>query len=191
MDPLPKASDLKKGNIVELEGQICLVRQVEAKSPSARGAATLYKVRFVNVQTRQKLDASFKGDDSLSDVAFERRAAQLSYRDSEGLHFMDLEDFSIYSFSEEDLAQQLPYLTERLEGLQVLLVGGQAMGLELPASVALEIRDTAPPIKGATASARTKTAVLATGLELQVPEYLEIGETIKVNTSTGKFMSRS
>ncbi|MFN2338229.1 MAG: elongation factor P-like protein YeiP, partial [Gammaproteobacteria bacterium] len=86
---------------------------------------------------------------------------------------------------------QRPYLTESLESIALLLVDGAVIALELPQSVDLEIVDTAPAIKGASASARTKTAVLSTGLEVQVPEYLATGEVVRVNTVTGKFMSRS
>jgi elongation factor P len=72
-----------------------------------------------------------------------------------------------------------------------LLVDGEIVGVELPPNVTLEIIDTSPGIKGASASARTKPATLSTGLEVQVPEYLETGELIKVSTTTGKFVSRA
>ncbi len=188
---MPKASDLKKGSIVELDGEIYVVRQLEAKSPSSRGAATLYKVRFAHVRSKQKRDESFKGDDMLPEVAFEKRAVQFSYQDGDLYTFMDAEDYSQYSLGADDLDEQLPYISEGLEGLSVLLVEGQVIGLELPQSVDMEIVDTAPAIKGASASARTKPATLTSGLEVQVPEYLAVGEMIKVNTATGKFMSRA
>lgn len=188
---MPKASELKRGAVVEIDGQVYVVRQVEAKSPSARGASTLYKVRFSNVQTKQKLDESFKGDDLVKDADFERRAVQLSYRDTDQLHFMDNEDYTQYSLNVEDLEEQTPFLTDGLEGLLVLLVDGNPVAVELPASVNLEVVDTSPAIKGATAAARNKPAVLSTGLEVQVPEYLENGELVKVNTATGKYMSRA
>jgi elongation factor P len=82
-------------------------------------------------------------------------------------------------------------MTEDLEGITALLVDGLIVGIELPQTVVLEISETAPGIKGASASARTKPATLSTGLEIQVPEYLETGEHIKVNTSNGKFVSRA
>lgn len=188
---MPKASDLKKGSIVELGGDIYVVRQLEAKSPSSRGAATLYKVRFAHVRSKQKRDESFKGDDMLPDVAFAKRAVQFSYQDGNFYHFMDSEDYSQYSLSADDLEGQLPYLSEGLEGLAALLVEDQVIGLELPQSVDLAIVDTAPAIKGASAAARTKPAILVSGLEVQVPEYLAVGEVIRVNTTTGKFMSRA
>jgi elongation factor P len=71
-----------------------------------------------------------------------------------------------------------------------LLVDGQIIGIELPQSVAMAIADTAPGIKGASASARTKPATFATGLTIQVPEYLEAGERVKINTQEARYMSR-
>jgi len=71
------------------------------------------------------------------------------------------------------------------------MVDGQIAGIEMPANVVLEITETAPGIKGSSATARTKPAKLSTGIEVQVPEYLETGELIKVSTSTGKFVSRA
>ncbi len=188
---MPKASDLKKGAVVEMDGEVYVVRQLETKSPSSRGAVTLYKVRFQNVRTKQKRDESFRGDDMVQSVAFEKRPVQYSYQDGDQHYFMDNEDFTQYGLNAEELEDALPYLIESLEGIALLLVDGAVIGVELPQSVDLEIIDTAPAIKGASASARTKTARLSTGLEVQVPEYLATGEVVKVNTATGKFMSRS
>lgn len=188
---MPKASDLKRGMIVEINGAPHIVKQLEAKSPSSRGAATLYKVRFNNLQTKQKLDESFKGDDFLKDADCLRTEVQYSYFDGDNYTFMNLDDFSQYGLNADDLEGQLEYLTEGLEGITALLVDGVIRGIELPQSVVLTITDTAPGIKGATATGRTKPATLSTGLEVQVPEYLEPGEAIKINTVTGKFMSRA
>jgi len=188
---MPKACDLKRGDIVEIGGMPHAVKQVEAKSPSSRGASTLYKVRFTNLQTGQKLDESHKGDDLLKDVDCQRVQVQYSYQDGEHYMFMDLEDYSQYGLGGGELEGQLGYLTEGLEGITALLVDGAILGIELPQSVTMEITETSPGIKGATATGRTKPALLGTGLEVQVPEYLEPGERIKINTGNGKFISRA
>lgn len=104
---------------------------------------------------------------------------------------MDRDDYTQYSLSNDDLEGKIEYLTEGLEGIVALLIDDAILGIELPSSVVLSIVETAPAIKGATASGRTKTARLTTGVEVQVPEYLEADELIKVNTETGKFMSRA
>lgn len=188
---MPKASELKKGMVVEINDAPHVVKQVEAKSPSSRGASTLYKVRFTHLQTRQKLDESFKGDDMLKDADCARVQLQYSYQDGDTLMFMDLEDYSQYGLNLEDLEGQAEYLSEGLEGITGLLIEDVLRGIELPQSVSLTIVETAPAIKGATATGRTKPAQLNTGLEVQVPEYLATGEVIKVNTGNGKFISRA
>ncbi len=187
---MPKAGDLKRGMIVALNGKPHSVRQVESRSPTSRGASTLYKVRFNNLQTGQKRDETFKTDDMLKEADCTRVNVQFSYVDGDHYVFMNTEDYSQYSLHKEDIAEQAGYLTENLEGVTALLMDDKVLAIELPASVSLSITETAPKIKGASASSRTKTAVLSTGIDIQVPEYLEPGDRIRINTLTGKFMSR-
>jgi len=188
---VPNACDLKRGGIVDIKGVPHLVRQVEARSPSSRGAATLYKIRFTNLKTGQKLDESFKGDDFLKDIDCVRTQVQYSYLDGDLYTFMDVEDYSQYSLNGNDIEEMVSYLTEGLEGIIALLVDGEILGIELPQSVILTITETSPSIKGASTTGRTKPAILSTGLEIQVPEYLASDEQVKVNTTTGKFISRA
>ncbi len=187
---MPKAGDLKRGMIVELDGKPHVVKSVESRSPSSRGASTLYKVRFNNLQTGQKRDESYKTDDMLKEADCNRVPVQYSYTDGDYEVFMNMEDYSQYSLLRDDLSEQMGYITEGLEGITALLMDDKVLGIELPQTVSLAITETAPKIKGASASSRTKTAVLSTGIEIQVPEYLDAGEAVKINTSTGKFMSR-
>ena len=188
---MPKASELKRGGVVEINGEPYVVQQIDVKAPSSRGANTLYKVRFNNVRTKQKLDETYKGEDQLGDIDLERRRVQYSYDDGDFLVFMDEEDYSQYSLSREALGDQLLFITDGLEGIMGLLVDGDIIGVELPQSVVMEITETAPGIKGASASARTKPATFASGLVIQVPEYLEVGERVKINTQEARYMSRA
>lgn len=188
---MAKASDLKRGMVVEINGVPHIVKNVDVKSPSSRGATTLYKIRFTNLKTGLKLDESLKGDDMFKDTELVRAKVQFSYQDGDNYTFMNSEDYSQYTLSAADLEGQTEYLTESLDGIVALLIDDEIMGIELPSSVALEIIETPPAIKGSSASARTKTARLSTGLEVQIPEYLETGEIIKVNTETGKYASRA
>lgn len=187
---MPKASELKKGQVVEIDGEPWSVKQVEAKSPSSRGASTLYKVRFFHVKTKQKRDESYKGEDYLRDADCLRVAVQYSYRDGDLYNFMNMEDYSQYSLNQADLEGQHDYLTEGLEGIYALILDGEIAGIELPQFVELEITQTDPAIKGASATGRTKPATLATGLIIQVPEYLETGEVVKITSASGKFSTR-
>lgn len=187
---MPKASDLKRGAVVGIGGEPYIVNHIDMKAPSSRGANTLYKVRFNHARTKQKLDETYKGEDQLEDIDLERRRVQFSYIDDTAYVFMDVEDYSQYHLDEENLGDQVLYITEGLEGLMAMLVDGEIIAVELPQSVVMEITETAPAIKGASASARTKPATCGSGLVIQVPEYLEVGERVKINTQEGRYMSR-
>jgi elongation factor P len=187
---VPRASELKRGDVVDIDGTPHVVKQTEAKSPSSRGASTLYKVRFTNLLTGQKRNESFKGDDLLKEADCQRVQVQFSYIDGDQYVFMDTQDYTQHTLGPETLESQLEYLDDGLDGITALLVDGNIVAVDLPQSVVLEIVETSPAIKGASASARTKPATMTTGLVLQVPEYIEQGERVKVNTTNGKFMSR-
>lgn len=186
-----KANELKKGIVFQVEGQNILVKHVQVQSPSSRSGSTLYKVKGQNVATRQKYERSFKGDEVISEVDFVRRPVQWLYRDGDGCTFMDSESYEQYVIPAELIAEELPYITEGLEGIYALIADEVVVGIEPPATVVMAITDCAPGIKGASASARSKPATLTTGLVVQVPEYLEPGEVIKVNTETGEYISRA
>lgn len=188
---MPKASDVKKGEVILLNQQMLQVKQIEVQSPSARGAATLYKMKFRNIQSGAKAEQRFKGDDMLERVELLRRPVSFSYDEGEALVFMDDEDFSQYSLNKSDIEDESLFITESIQGVLVLIVDDSVIGIELPQSVEMEIRDTSPAIKGASASARTKPAEFETGLIVQVPEYLAPGERIRINTAEKKFMGRA
>ncbi|HID50120.1 MAG TPA: elongation factor P-like protein YeiP, partial [Chromatiales bacterium] len=124
-------------------------------------------------------------------VDFLRRPVQFLYRDADGCTFMNSETYEQYLVPDTSLEEELPYLVEGQEGLYALIADETLLGIELPATVQLEITECSPGIKGASASARTKPATLGSGLVVQVPEYLEPGETIRVNTDTGEYISRA
>jgi len=187
---MPRASEVKKGEIVRFKERVCAVRKIEIRTPSSRGSNTLYKMKLQDVQSQQNYDETFKGEDMLEDVDLVRRQSSYSYFDGELYVFMDDEDFTQYSFNQADLEDQLGYLSEGLGGVLVMVIDGAAAGIQLPASVDLEIVETAPALKGGTVTKRTKPATLATGLEVQIPEYLAQGERVRVNTETGDYMSR-
>jgi elongation factor P len=188
---MPRASEVKKGEIVRYRGRVCAVRKIEIRTPSSRGSTTLYRMKLQDVQSHQNFDETFKGEDLFESVEFIRRPASYSYFDGELHVFMDDEDFSQYSFNESDLEDQLGYLVEGLGGITVMVIDGTAAGIQLPAAVELEIVETAPALKGGTVTKRTKRAILSGGIEVQIPEYLATGEMIRVNTETGEYMSRA
>ena len=188
---MAKASDVKKGEVLLINDQMLQVKDIDVQSPSARGAATLYKMRFRNVKTGAKYEERFKGDDNLDKVDMVRRPVSFSYDEGEALVFMDDEDYTQYALDKVDLEEEMLFITESIKGLLALVVDGQVIGLELPQSVEMEIQDTSPAIKGGSINARTKPAEFATGLIIQVPEYLAPGERVKINTAEKRFMGRA
>jgi elongation factor P len=186
-----KASDLKKGLVIDIDGRSILVRDLDVQSPSSRSGSTLYKVRGVDIVSKQKYENRFKGDENIDTVEFNRRPVQFLFQDGDTSTFMDKETFEQYMLNTEDIANELRYLGEDLDGILAMIADGNILGIELPATVVLEITDTAPGMKAASASSRTKPATLNTGLVVQVPEYLTPGEQIKINTSTGEYISRA
>lgn len=188
---MPKANELKKGAAVELDGKLLILKDFSINNPTARGAATLYKMRFTDIKTGLKVEQTFKGDDMLSAVDLERRNCSYSYAEGDNHVFMDNEDYSQYFFAADAIADELLYITEETKGILVLVCEEQTIGIELPQSVEMVITETAPSIKGASATARTKPAEFSTGLTLQVPEYIAPGERVKVHTGDKRFMGRA
>lgn len=185
-----KASNLKKGKVVEIGGQPYQVKHIETRSPSARGANTLYKVRYASLLTGQKLEQTHKGNDALEEMELTRRSASYLFNDASGYTFMDLENYEQYTLPTESVENQAVWLIDGLEGITALLLNGQVLAIELPASIDMAIIETEPVVKGATATNRNKPAVLTNGETVMVPEYLPQGEVIKINIETGKYMSR-
>jgi elongation factor P len=186
-----KANELKRGSVFRMDGHPIMVKQVQVQTASSRSGNTLYKVRGQDILSRQKFEASFKGDDPLADVDISRRAVQLLYRDSDGCTFMDTDSYEQYTLPDEAIEEELSFLTEGLEGLTALIADGALLGIELPATAVLEIVECAPAMKAASSSARTKPATLSTGVVVQVPEYLTPGEKIKINVETREFIARA
>ncbi len=188
---MPKASEIKKGTIVEIDGQLLRTTNIDVRSPSSRGANTLYKMTFMNIQKKQKIEQTLSGTDFLKIADCNRCQLQFLYKDEQFYTFMDVESYEQYTLSLEEIDEASHYLPDGQGDILGMLYEGSLIGIELPASVALKVVATDPAIKGASATSRTKPATLETNFIVQVPEYLAEGEIIKVNTATGKFTSRA
>jgi elongation factor P len=188
---LLKANQLKKGNVVNINGQPYRVRQIDVSTPTARGSNTLYRVKFTGVTNGQNLDQTYKGSDTLEEMSVDRRAVSFLYGDPDFCHFMDTENYEQHSLHVDQLADQRDWLADNMTGITALLLEDRIVGIELPDTVDLEIVETAPVIKGATATNRNKPATLSNGHVVQVPEYMSPGEWVRVQTETGKFVARA
>jgi elongation factor P len=185
------AKDIKRGHIVNYHGAPCAIETINVQSPSARGAATFYKYRARNLITKQKVDITLRGGESLAEADFQKRPIKFMYADPAEVHFLDEGNYEQYALPCGDLHEEMQYLTENLEGVQALIYNDQCVGIQLPLTVELKVVQCDPGIKGASATSRTKPATLETGLVVQVPEYLCDGERVKIDTRTGEYLSRA
>lgn len=188
---MPKASDIKKNTAIEYNNSVYIIRDIERSVPQGRAGGSLYRMRMYDVVTGSKIDETFKDSDMLPLADLVRRNVMFSYLDGEELVFMDNEDYTPYNLNKESIADEVLFIDEKTQGIQVILIDGKPVAVELPSSVDLEVIETTPSIKGGSATARTKPAILSTGLTVQVPEHISIGDKIKVNTAESKFMGRA
>ncbi|HIE40908.1 MAG TPA: elongation factor P-like protein YeiP [Thiomicrorhabdus sp.] len=187
---MPKINELKKGDLVEINGAPHIVKNYDVRNPSSRGASTMYKVRFNNLKTGNKVDETFKGEDFINAMDCPKVSVMFSYIEGDNYVFMNNDDYSQYFLPETALEESKKYLTEGLAGITAILLDEQILTIELPTQVVLEVVDTTPGTKS-TGAGRTKPAVLSTGYEVQVPEFIEPNEQVKISTLTGKFLSRA
>ncbi|RYD16870.1 MAG: elongation factor P-like protein YeiP [Lysobacteraceae bacterium] len=186
-----KAADVKRGNVVEHEGKVWQIRDIERSSPQGRGGNVKFRFIMYSVPGGQKLDATFGAEDDLRETEVTRRAVTFSYKEGDAFVFMDSEDYTQYALDADVVGEAAGYIVDGIEGCYVQLIDEAPVALQLPQSVVLEVVETAPEMKGATATKRPKPARLSTGIEILVPEYITNGERITVNTTSGEFAGRA
>ncbi len=186
-----KASDIKKGNVVEYNNGVYQIRDIERSSPQGRGGNVRFRFIMYSVPGGAKLDASFDADDNLTEVELLRRQSTFSYKDGEAFVFLDDEDYTPYTLDADVVGDDAGYITDGLNGCYVQVIDEQPVALQLPQYVTLEVIETPPELKGGTATKRPKPATLSTGIEIMVPEYIVNGERVLVNTTTGEFGGRA
>ena len=143
---MPRANEIKKGMVLNYNGKLLIVKDIDIQAPSARGAATLYKMRFADVRTGLKVEERFKGDDIVDTVTLTRRYVDFSYIDGNEYVFMDKEDYTPYIFTKDQIEEELLFIPEGgMPDMQVLTWDGQLLALELPQTVVLEIVETTKP----------------------------------------------
>ncbi len=186
-----KASDIKKGNVVEFNNGVYQIRDIERSSPQGRGGNVRFRFVMYSIPGGVKLDSSFDGDDDLREVEMSRRQCTYSYKDGEAFVFLDDEDYTPYTLDADVVGDAAGYIVDDLGGIFVQLIEDAPVAIQLPQSVALEVIETPPELKGGTATKRPKPAKLSTGIEIMVPEYIGSGEKVWVNTGTGEFAGRA
>ena len=188
---MPKASEIKKNAAIDYNGKTYIVRDIERSVPQGRAGGSLYRLRMYDVVTSSKIDETFKDSDMLNLADLIRRPVMFSYIDGDEYVFMDKEDYTPYNLNKDSIADEILFINEATDGIQVIIVNDVPVALSLPTSVELDVMETDPSIKGGSATSRTKPALLSTGVTVQVPEHISTGDKIKVNVEECKFMSRA
>ena len=188
---MPKASEIKKNTAVNFNGQTYIVRDIERSVPQGRSGGSLYRMRMYEVVSNSKIDETFKDSEMLELADLERVPVMFSYIDGEEYVFMNTEDYTPYNMSKAAIEDDLQFINETTEGIQVVIVDDAAVALDLPTNVELEVVETDPSIKGGSATSRTKPAILSTGLTVSVPEHISTGDMIKVHVEERKFLGRA
>ena len=186
-----KASDLKKSSVIAYQNGVYQLRDITRSTPQGRGGNVRLRCVMYSIPGGNKLDVSMDAEETVENIALVKRPASYSYRDGDHYVFLDDDDFTPYMFDDHTVNSAVHYLREGLDGLFVLLIDDTPVAIQLPQTVVLAVTQTPPELKGGTATKRPKPAVLATGLEIMVPEYIRVGEHVVVNTSTGEFAGRA
>jgi elongation factor P len=183
-----QATRLKKGMLINVDGNPFRVLDVMHVTPgNLRGYV---RVKLRNIRNGSLSDQKLRSEDSVERATLDEREMQYLYHEGEDYHFMDTSSYEQIHISSEALGDSVNYLKSEMT-IQVEFYGEEPVGIELPQTVDLKVMDTAPGIKGATASAQVKPATLETGLVVQVPPFVNNGDLVRVNTETGEYLSRA
>jgi elongation factor P len=182
------AFEMKVGNLMEYQGKLWRVIKLGHVKPGKGGAFVQAEMKELSVGT--KLNERFRSDEKLEKAHVESRKMQYLYAEGDSHIFMDLSSYEQLGMNQEDISEQLGFLLPNME-VDVNFYNENPIGMELPLNVVLEVVDTESVVKGQTATSSGKPAKLETGISVTVPQFINIGEKIKVNTGTGEYVERA
>ena len=181
-------SDLRKGVTIEFEGQPCSILDWQHVKIGRGGAIIRMKLR--NLRTGSTIDRTCDAGDKFKRVYLDHITVTYQYQDGDQYHFMDTSSFEDIVLTEAQLGDAKNYLIDNLE-LDIVLYESEPISVELPEKLVLRVTYTEPGFKGDTATGGTKPATTETGLVVQVPLFVSIGDQIRVNTTTGSYVERA
>jgi elongation factor P len=185
---LINAIDLRKGSIVKIDGELYSVSGYNHVTPG-KGRAHM-QVSIKSLKQGNVIQKRFRPSDKVEDVYVEHRDMEYLYQEGDNYCFMDTDDYEQVFLSKEVLGDSMSYIAPNSK-VSVSLYNNNAIDVELPSSVTLKITETDPGTKGDTVTNVFKPATLETGYVTKVPLFVNIGETIKIDTRTGEFMGRA
>ncbi len=179
---------MKKGMLIKIGQDLFRVLELQHVTPgNLRG---FVRVKFRNIRTSALADQKLRSEDFVERATLDEREMQYLYRDGNAFHFMDTSSYEQLQIEAEALGDNVNYLIPDAL-IKVEFYGAEPVGIELPPTVDLVVEDTAPGIKGATASNQIKPARLETGLVVNVPPFVNTGDKVRVSTDTGEYLSRA
>jgi elongation factor P len=179
---------MKKGMLIKIGQDLFRVLELQHVTPgNLRG---FVRVKFRNIRTSALADQKLRSEDFVERATLDEREMQYLYRDGEAFHFMDTTSYEQLHIDAEALGDNVNYLIPDAL-IKVEFYGAEPVGIELPPTVDLVVEDTAPGIKGATASNQIKPARLETGLVVNVPPFVNTGDKVRVSTESGEYLSRA
>ena len=182
------AFDIKIGHLIEHQGKLWRVLKKNHVKPGKGGAFVQIEMKEISAGT--KLNERFRSADTVEKAHVEPRKMQYLYNEADNFCFMDIETYEQITIPKEELEEQIGYLLPSTE-VQINFHNELPIGVELPANVVLEVIDTEGVVKGQTASSSGKPAELETGLRITVPQFVNAGDKVKVNTDTGEYVERA
>lgn len=173
--------------LIQYEGALCRVLDLNHITPGNKRAHVQCRMR--DIRSGRQLDHKFRAEDDVERATLDEHQMQYLYRDGDMFCFMNTESYEQVHLSADVLGDNASYLLPEAV-ISVEFFEDEPVGIHLPVTVDLKVADTVPGIKGATASAQIKPATLETGLVVNVPSFIDTGDTIRVNTESGEYLGR-
>jgi elongation factor P len=183
-----QATRLRKGNLIKLGHDLFRILEVLHLTPGNKRG--FIQARLRNIRSSTLLDQKFRAEEDIERATLDEREMQYLYSDADHYYFMDTSTYEQVQISPEALGDSKHYLVPDAL-IRVGFYDVEPVGIELPPTVDLVVKETVPGIKGATASAQVKPATLETGLVVQVPPFVNEGDRVRVSTDTGEYQSRA
>ena len=174
--------------VIKFNNELHSVFKMTHRTPGNLRGFVQAKLR--NLRSGSMFEHRFSSDDKVEKAILEQIEMEFLYQDGDDYHFMNTVDYEQMHLNHDILGDAVEYLIPQMK-VSVEFHEGKPLGVELPATVDLKIVDTEPGLKGSTVSNVTKAATLETGLVVQVPPFLNIGDTIRVSTSEGTYLERA
>lgn len=183
-----RASEIRRGEAVMIEGKMYVVTNADHNTPGNLRAKVTFKMRDVAKGTI--MDKRVGATDDIQVITLDKRQVEYLYSDQTGHIIMDQITYDQMSIARDVFGDDILYLKPNTQ-LSAMFYEGNMVSYEMPKTVDLQVTDTPPGIKGATATNQLKEATMETGLKTKVPAFIEIGETIRINCETGGYLSRA